>query len=389
MRLILLGTVLLIVLFALVPFGVFAVDTSTETNAADVTVKAVSLDPGVFMPDEIGTVTVDVQNTGARSVAIRRVTLYDQDITLESSPYDTTQYLGPGNTMQYTFTVTASSDPGIYYPVFSLNFRDIGSLRYPVKLEVEESVPIVAVLSRPDTFAAGRKDEVKIRVANPRDNAISSVSLVPEGTGFTVTPTSAFLGTIPPDGMAEATFAITPDDGATVAFRLTYKNGPNPHELTVPLSLNFGERKTQALPVTSNIMVTNEKDFIRVTGDVTNAGLETASGVVMSVGAPAVPRDPYRQYVVGALKPDDISSFELTFSTEGQAEVPLMVLYKDEDGNVYTNRVTLAIGADLQSAGSEGSAPPVWPVVVVIVALAAVIVGVIAYTWLKRGQSRA
>jgi uncharacterized protein (DUF58 family) len=72
--------------------------------AAQVTVTSVTLDPGVFMEDDIGTVTVEITNNGAESVPIRRVTMYDTDIRILSSSYDTSMYLGAGNSMTFVFT---------------------------------------------------------------------------------------------------------------------------------------------------------------------------------------------------------------------------------------------------------------------------------------------
>ena len=50
-----------------------------------------------------------------------------------------------------------------------------------------------------------------------------------------------------------------------------------------------------------------------MTGDVYNAGLEVANSVLLTTGG-GQPVNPYRNYVVGSLQPDDFSSFELTFT---------------------------------------------------------------------------
>jgi hypothetical protein len=68
-----------------------------------------------------------------------------------------------------------------------------------------------------------------------------------------------------------------------------------------------------------------------------NAGLESTRSVLVTAGAPATPIDPFRVYVVGTLDPDDISTFEVTFQTDtGVTEIPLVVEYRDDDGNLYT-----------------------------------------------------
>mgnify|MGYP001143684720 CR=1 FL=1 len=87
-------------------------------------------------------------------------TMYESDILVLSSSYDTTTTVGAGNRMQFTFTVEADVPPGIYYPSFALDFRDAGYLRYPVQIRVENDPLEISVLEKPDTYSAGRKDQV-------------------------------------------------------------------------------------------------------------------------------------------------------------------------------------------------------------------------------------
>jgi hypothetical protein len=69
-----------------------------------------------------------------------------------------------------------------------------------------------------------------------------------------------------------------------------------------------------------------------ISGDVTNAGLKDAKSVTVTVGEPARPVDPDPIYVIGALEPDDFSSFEITCMAQGVSKIPLVVSYRDEDG---------------------------------------------------------
>jgi len=99
-----------------------------------------------------------------------------------------------------------------------------------------------------------------------------------------------------------------------------------------------------------------------VTGDITNAGLSTANAVTITALSPAVPADPYRSYVIGALKPDDFGSFTVTFTAVNQTEVPLLVSYKDSQGNLFTStkNVTLPrFGAQGQASGSGSLLPQI------------------------------
>ncbi|WP_243670977.1 hypothetical protein [Methanoculleus chikugoensis] len=148
-------------------------------------------------------------------------------------------------------------------------------------------------------------------MANPRSNAASGVQVIPQGgSGFTVTPESAFIGTLKPDASGTVAFNLTPAAETNVTFQVVWRNGINTHTADLVLPVAFGEDKKRADPVITNVEVVMEGDLCRATGDVMNAGLEPARSVVISPpGAPpATPTDPpFRVYVVGTLDPDDIS----------------------------------------------------------------------------------
>ncbi|MGA2919083.1 MAG: hypothetical protein ABSE13_11165, partial [Methanoregula sp.] len=79
-----------------------------------------------------------------------------------------------------------------------------------------------------------------------------------------------------------------------------------------------------------------------------------ASGMVLSVGAPANPVEPYSSYAVGALASDDFSSFTLTFTASDLSAVPVILQWKDADGNTLTTTKTLDLRS-LAASGGTGS----------------------------------
>jgi hypothetical protein len=350
--------------------------------AAQVTVTNLSLEPGIFFEDDTGIITIEVTNNGFESVAIRRATMYDADISVLSSSYDTTTTVGAGNSMQFSFTVKADVLPGIYYPKFSLDFRDAGYLRYPVQIRVENDPLEISILDKPDTFGAGRKDRVDILVGNPRDNPVSGVVVHVGGEGIDATPSSYFIGNLNPDQAQRLSFNITPQQPSVLEFRVDYKNGVNPHDTSVTVPVGFGVSKTEANPLLSNIIVEYQDGKYVLTGDVYNAGLEVANSVVLTAGGEAVPVDPYQSYIVGSLEPDDFSSFEITFTAVNMNEVPIVVSYRDVDGNPFEKTYTVSIPA--QTSGSTKEPGIALPIIGVIIASAAVIGGAIWYSWKKR-----
>ncbi len=360
---------------------VSAVDAGSEAAAAQVSVTSIQMDPEVFMEEDIGTITVEVTNSGTQSVPIHRASMYDSEINVISSPYEASTSVGAGNKMKFTFTVQADVPEGIYYPIFSINFRDAGSLRYPVKVQVQNAPLTLAVLDRPDTFSEGVKDRITILVGNPRDNQVNGISLTPEGTGFVFTPSQYFIGNLNPDQSVRVQFNVTPATSATMQVRADYMNGINPHRTDLEIPVALSSSKMQADPVLSNIQQKSEDGIVHITGDVTNAGLEVANSVVITMGGTTTPVDPYRNYVVGSLKPDDFSSFEVTF-TGGNGTTPIITTFKDDDGNLFTKTSYV----DVQEAAKtrETGSIPQLPIVIGIIILAAAIGGVILYSWRKR-----
>jgi len=148
----------------------------------------------------------------------------------------------------------------------------------------------------------------------------------------------------------------------------------------------FGVDKKQAEPVISNVQVTSEAGVYHVTGDVNNAGLETANTVMVTSLTPAVPQDPYKTYVVGALKPDDFGSFEITFTAgQGNTSVPIELSYKDTDGNVYRSVQDVKISSSgISVSPTESGSSNMLPVVAAIVIVLIFVGGWVYY--LKRNR---
>jgi hypothetical protein len=126
--------------------------------------------------------------------------------------------------------------------------------------------------------------------------------------------------------------------------------------------------------------VKTESGVAHITGDVTNAGLTTANAVTVTALAPAVPQDPYKSYVIGALKPDDFGSFEVTFSAGNSTNIPIQLSFRDTDGNVITS--TQNVTVPLFSASTQNTGFPVLPVVAVVLVVAIFVGGWFVY--LKR-----
>lgn len=246
-------------------------------------------------------------------------------------------------------------------------------------VQVNNAPIILTVLDKPDAFTQGKKDTIYLQVANPRKNDVKNVILEVSGDDTTATPSKRFIGSLASGATIPVNFSVTPDQVTTLTLTLHYDNGDNPHTVTLELPITFAKDKKQANPVVSNVRVKNDAGVYHVTGDVTNAGLETANSVTVTSLAPAAPQDPYRTYVVGVLKPDDFGSFEVTFSATDSTSIPLQLSYKDADGNVYTSIQDVNLSAAGVATQNQKGSLPLLPIAVVVLVIAVFVGGWFLY----------
>ena len=376
------------IVLCLLLIAVIGVATAYQTDdsltaAGKIYVSNVTYDPRVFFTDDIGTVTFEVANGNTdQGVVVNHATFSDKNIRLTSGSYDSSSNIGPSKSRTYTFSVVADASEGTYYPTFSLSFRDAESLFHRDMVQVDNTPLVVTVLSKPDAFTQGRKKTITVQVANPRKNDVKNVILEVSGAGVDVTPSETFIGSLASGAKTTADIAVTPYQPTTLGLTVNYDNGDNPHKVTIELPIVFGPDKKQAEPIISNIQVKLTDGIYHITGDVTNAGLENANSVVVTSLLPAVPEDSYKSYVVGVLKPDDFGSFEVTFSADNGATVPVQLSYKDVDGNVITSRQDVKISSNAVS--SQKSGLPLLPIISVIIIVGAFVGGWFLYLRKKK-----
>ena len=364
--------------FLVLPAGAYTTPDSIVA-AGKVYVSSYTIDPAVLFSGDTATATFfvtngnsDSGNTTTQGIVVNHATFGDGNIRLVSGTYDTSSNVGPLQTRTYVFNVMTNELDGTYYPTFSLNLRDADSLYYRTPVKVDNTPLMMSVISKPDTFTQGKKESVTVQIANPRQNDVKNVIIEATGNGTTVTPSSQYLGALSANSATNVTFSVTPDTESVLTMTVKYDNGDNHHSVTQSLPVTFGTDKKQATPKISNVEVTLTSGVYHVTGDVTNAGLTTANGVTVTALSPAIPEDPYRSYVIGALKPDDFGSFEVTFTAANNTvSVPIQISYKDSDGNVISVQQDVGIsGAKADTANQQGN-PLLFLGIIIIVILAA------------------
>jgi len=354
--------------------------------AGNVYVSNISYDPVTFFIGDTGTVTYTVTNGNSNtSVGINHATFGDTSFQLVSGTYDSSSTLGPLQNRKYIFSVVANANDGTYYPVFSLSFRDADNLNYRSTVKIDNTPLILTVQDKPDAFTQGKKDAVTVQIANPRQSDVKNVIFSVTGANATLTPSDMFVGNLTAGSSRLVNFSVTPDTPTSLAVNVDYDNGDNHHSVGMTIPVPFTTDKQQAHPVISNVNIRNTAGTYQVTGDITNAGLLTANGVTVTSLAPAVPQDPYQTYVIGALKPDDFGSFEISFTApKGTDSIPIQVTYKDKDGNVIVSEQPVDLGDAITTRDTD-SQPDLLPIIAVVLVIA---LGCVGYLYMRKRKNQ-
>jgi len=329
--------------------------TSPEDAIALVYVSSYELDPGVFYPYETGTVTVHVSNAANASVGLSMPDLIDPKLhVINMNSFSTATNIGPGATVDYPFLVTMDATDGTYFPLFSVSTKTSiqHSISSIIKIVVDSTDIRASISKKPDTFSLSKKDTVNVSVVNPRRGDVTDVLIIPEGTGVDVTPSESYVGTLKAGSSVQVPFDVTPDQQANLTFHVSFRNGDNKHATDVSLPIVIGEDKLAVVPVINNVVLTSSGSTYTITGDVNNAGITDAKSMILTVAPPAKAVEPYAKYAIGSLASDDFSSFELTFTSNDLSSVPLVVQWKDADGNAFSATQNLNLGSTSDSTSS-------------------------------------
>jgi hypothetical protein len=341
---------------------VVSAQTVQDTTFSQVVISRVTIDPPVLMVGDKGSITVTVQNTATEAVDIHRATLYVDGINLlNKGAYDSLSTLGPGNSKDFTFLVSATGLGGLYQPKFYLDFVGGGFLNYLIPLKIDNTGLQVSVIDAPDYFSTGRKDQITLRVGNPRDNNLTSIIITPKGEGVKTTQSNYFVGDLGSGKSAQVVFDVIPSQSTNLTFHTSYRNGINIHETDTQVPIQVDDSRRSADLIINNVKLTSSGGSYELDGDITNGGVDVAKSIVVTVKDPARPVDPYPSYVVGGLAVDDFSSFSVTFSAPALTSVPVLVQWKDSDGNSYQNTIdvnlrTVGTGASTGSTSSQVAA---------------------------------
>ena len=205
-----------------------------------------SISPEVLMPGDTGVVSIEVENGADQYVVSYQkedfflaMHVYvaelcgSEGIEVTCAPYEDVGSIGPGDTITLYYTIEA--DENITDGNHFLDFRLVGGYeedqrvtnrRIHVKVD---SSDVILIKAETDS-----SNGVSLDVANPRQNTLNAVSIVPEGDGVTFTPEEYYIGTMDPDEMFTVDFDISTNKSlADLGFWSRFKNGDTWHESDV------------------------------------------------------------------------------------------------------------------------------------------------------------
>jgi hypothetical protein len=366
----------------------------TEEQKSSVMISDYQVSPEVLMCNDIGTVTVTVKNMeSVKSVNIKEARMLSSDIDVLSDSYFNIGRLGPGESMDITFTIKATCPDGIHYPRILVEGEDAQNIRYSMPVQVDSTPLTLAVKGIPKDIFEGEPVKLELVAGNPRPNTATGLKITTDDNE--VIPSEVFVGALPPDESKTACFNFTPSQKGAhrLNFGLVFKNGDNCHSVTLSTILDVTENKKRAELHLTDIEIqpsdgASNVHKYKITGEVSNTGLEEAKGVVVKVGeaegvAPALPNP---VCPIGSIPEDDFDMFELDVAVDKDVdvtEIPLLIEYKDKDGDLFSKTEYIPVEHPQETASSSSGEMPV-PMIIALVVVAAFVIGAIVYSWKKR-----
>jgi len=381
---------------------------SADTEIRPTITVNYSIDPGVLMPGDTGTVTVELRNMASGEVYVQEddetfdMNAYIASATLEGNKaikiLDGIQtdvgLLGPGDYIRLTFNIKANENAsnGMHFLELEVvGGSDMYNLNYRIPVKVDDRDLKIIVSDMPPTLMR-EYSTINVEVVNLRPNDITGVIVNPKGNDIGFFPANVFVGTIAGGNKSTATFTlntmVSTRGNKEMQFSTSYFNGDNLHTSS---DTNYSiDVVDQSALILSALEVENTGNVYSITGDINNFGTTDAKNVMISVMATdnVTPVQPYEKYFVGTLESDDFSSFELSASTQGSNvdEIPLLIEFRNTNNayayikeNISVQKRTVPVSSD------SGGMSFIMIGLVAVVCIA--VIGIIVYSWKKNKNS--
>lgn len=372
----------LILLVAAFVIIALAIPTAQADDAPTVTISEYKVSPSVLTPESKGTVTVTVKNTATSAsvseksgqlstdvyavvkttdinVNIEDVQLEGNGIKVLTNRFDHVGALGPGQSMQFTFSIEAPVKSGIYYPEVWIDTSGGKSVKYPIPVNVNTALGIQksAILIMDSNLSGslnpGDEIPVTVTVLNSGDLLADDVTLKIENVSSYVAPKSTdlyHLGAIAAGEQKTVDLVLLSDKKMTaglvkipVTIRYNSMDGTPQNQLTsidVPFK---GKAELGFVTVDTNPTRLSEGTPFDLTIRIENTGTGEAKQVSATVDLPV---DGKKEAFIGKIKPgnDAPTIFLLEGAKAGTIPYTLTIHYTDDMGeHTMTRQMNLRV----------------------------------------------
>ncbi|MDK2892209.1 hypothetical protein [Methanohalophilus sp.] len=381
-----------------VMFCLIVAPASADTEIRPTVSVTYTVDPVVLLPGDSGTVTFELSNMATGEVYVEEddetfdmnayvasATLKGEDeVRSEGPKFTDVGLLGPGDSISFTFDITASENAssGTHY----LNLEIVGGsdmqdLNYKIPVKVDSRKVNLIVADFP-SIAINEISTVSVDVVNPLSGAVTGVIVIPQGDDVVFTPSEYFVGNLKGGNSSTVSFTLNTLQSSEgikdISFKVLYYNGDNLHTCNEKTSLEIVERSSL---IFTNLEISRFGNNYVFTGDLNNFGATSANNVILSIYPTdgIEPVQPSGSYFIGTLEADDFSGFELSASITGEdvTEVPVLIEFRDADNAYASSLESFPLNFNQLSSSTSESGMPVY--VWTIILLSLTVVGFVIY----------
>ena len=380
---------------------------AAAADVPTVTITEYKVSPSVMMPDSLGTITIMVKNTATSAsikentglytteatttkvtdinVNIENVKLEGNGIIVRSNDFQRVGEIGPGQSIQLTFSIQAPSKSGMFFPEVWIDTTGGTSTRYPIPVNVNTAVGIerqaILIMSSTLTGSVNPGDEIPVTltVSNAGQTLADDVILRIENVSATVAPKNSdayHLGAILAGGQKTVDMALLSDKKTTAGL------------VRIPVTISYhaidGSERTQITGIDLIMKGKTELGFVSVDTnpprltentpfDLTVRIENTGSGEAKQVSAMIdLPAEGTREAFIGKIKPgnDAPAIFLLEGLKGGNYPYNLTITYTDDMG-VHT--LSRPMNVRVPPADMSGT--------IIIGLIILVIIGVVGYRY--------
>lgn len=380
---------------------------AAAADVPTVTITEYKVSPLVMMPDSLGTITIMVKNTATSAslkentglytteatttkvtdinVNIENVKLEGNGIIVRSNDFQRVGEIGPGQSIQLTFSIQAPSKSGMYFPEVWIDTTGGTSTRYPIPVNVNTAVGIerqaILIMSSTLTGSVNPGDEIPVTltVSNAGQTLADDVILRIENVSATVAPKNSdayHLGAILAGGQKTVDMALLSDKKTTAGL------------VRIPVTISYhaidGSERTQITGI--DLMMKGKAELGFVSVDTNPPRLtentpfdlmvrieNTGSGEAKQVSAKVdLPAEGIKEAFIGKIKSgnDAPAIFLLEGLKGGNYPYTLNITYTDDMG-VHT--LTRQLNMRVPPADNSGT--------IIILLIILVILGVVGYRY--------